>query len=675
MPEPIAVSRLLARSGVARGTVSAMTFNDNASVGGNTARRRGGGHRGRRRRRRRDSARSPSCCSTSSPAATSRASSARASRGRRGGGSEIANCETGADANAQRRLPAGRGIPRHRPVLGRAGRGLPRSRSSSSSTARPSTQCGTASNQTGPFYCPPEETVYVDPTFFALLRERFDATAGPLAQLYVLAHEYGHHVQQITGIMQEHPNNGTGPDSNGVRTELQADCFAGAWVGDMTEQVDENGVPFLEAPTQQQIADAINAAQTVGDDHIQQESGGVGQPRELDPRLERAAAALVRDRLQRGRRAPATPSRFRGQPVNEHLDDILYPPIEPYETGELIVGDGNRVYWEQSGNPDGKPVVFLHGGPGAGTSAWHRRFFDPERYRIVLFDQRGCGRSHAARERAGRRSPPQHDVAPRRRHGAAAPQPRHRAWQVFGGSWGSALALAYAETHPDAVTELVLRGIFTLRRHELEWFYEGGASVDLPRPVGGLHRADPGARALAADRGLPPAAHRPRSRGARPGRRRMVALGGVDAHAPARRRARRRDDGARRRDRVRPHREPLLPARRLVRGGQLIDGVDAIRGIPAVIVQGRYDVCTPIMTAWDLHRAWPEAEFVVVPRCRARRERAGHRRGARAATDRFAADARHDGAEGRAAGVMTASSSARAPTRSRPGSGRRRPRR
>jgi len=141
-----------------------------------------------------------------------------------------------------------------------------------------SSQCGTASNQTGPFYCPPDETVYVDPTFFALLRERFDASAGPLAQLYVLAHEYGHHVQSITGIMDEHPSNGTGPDSNSVRTELQADCFAGAWVGNMTEQVDEQGVPFLQAPTQQQIADAINAAQSVGDDHIQQESGGGVNP-------------------------------------------------------------------------------------------------------------------------------------------------------------------------------------------------------------------------------------------------------------------------------------------------------------------------------------------------------------------------------------------------------------
>ncbi|WP_439591337.1 KPN_02809 family neutral zinc metallopeptidase [Microbacterium sp.] len=135
------------------------------------------------------------------------------------------------------------------------------------------TQCGTASNQTGPFYCPPEETVYVDPTFFALLRQQFGATAGPLAQIYVLAHEYGHHIQNIAGIMQRYPNNGTGPDSNGVRTELQADCFAGAWVGSMTEQVDENGVPFLKAPTEVEIRDALDAAQTVGDDHIQQAAG------------------------------------------------------------------------------------------------------------------------------------------------------------------------------------------------------------------------------------------------------------------------------------------------------------------------------------------------------------------------------------------------------------------
>ncbi|KQZ12000.1 neutral zinc metallopeptidase [Microbacterium sp. Root53] len=141
-----------------------------------------------------------------------------------------------------------------------------------------SSQCGTASNATGPFYCPPEETVYIDPTFFGLLRERFDASAGSLAQLYVLAHEYGHHVQNLIGVFQQYPNNGSGPDSNGVRTELQADCFAGAWVAAMTEQEDADGDPYLQPPTQQQIADALNAAATVGDDHIQRESGGQVNP-------------------------------------------------------------------------------------------------------------------------------------------------------------------------------------------------------------------------------------------------------------------------------------------------------------------------------------------------------------------------------------------------------------
>ena len=158
----------------------------------------------------------------------------------------------------------------------------------------------------------------------------------------------------------------------------------------------------------------------------------------------------------------------------------LYPAVEPYESGHLLVGDGNRIYWEVSGNPEGKPVVFLHGGPGGGTSAWQRRFFDPEKYRIVLFDQRGCGKStpHASEPEADMRfNTTWHLVADiellRKNLGITA-------WQVFGGSWGSTLALAYAQAHPDAVTELVLRGIFTLRRHELEWFYEGGAAALLP---------------------------------------------------------------------------------------------------------------------------------------------------------------------------------------------------
>ncbi|WP_344059067.1 KPN_02809 family neutral zinc metallopeptidase [Microbacterium pumilum] len=252
-----------------------MTFNDNARVGGNTARRRGGGA----------ALAGGGVVGLGAIAVllfqlfTGTDISGFIGPGSGGSTdqSEIANCELGSDANARddcRLAAASLAIDQY---WGEQIQGYraPQLIIVDGST---STQCGTASNQTGPFYCPPEETVYVDPTFFALLREQFDASAGPLAQLYVLAHEYGHHVQQITGITQEHPSNGTGADSNSVRTELQADCFAGAWVGNMTEQEDENGVPFLEAPTSQQIADAINAAQAVGDDHIQQESGGSVNP-------------------------------------------------------------------------------------------------------------------------------------------------------------------------------------------------------------------------------------------------------------------------------------------------------------------------------------------------------------------------------------------------------------
>lgn len=140
------------------------------------------------------------------------------------------------------------------------------------------TQCGTASNAVGPFYCPPEQGVYLDPTFFQLMRQQFGASAGELAQLYIVGHEWGHHIQNITGVMDEHPNNGTGPDSNSVRTELQADCYAGAWLKDATETKDSHGNQMLKAPTDAELADAVNAAYTVGDDHIQEQSGAFVSP-------------------------------------------------------------------------------------------------------------------------------------------------------------------------------------------------------------------------------------------------------------------------------------------------------------------------------------------------------------------------------------------------------------
>lgn len=318
-----------------------------------------------------------------------------------------------------------------------------------------------------------------------------------------------------------------------------------------------------------------------------------------------------------------------------HLDE-LYPPIEPYETGELLVGDGQRVYWEQSGNPDGRPVVFLHGGPGGGTAPWHRRFFDPSLYRIILLDQRGCGRStpHASEPDADLRfNTTWHLVADlellRKNLGISR-------WQVFGGSWGSALALAYAQAHPQAVSELVLRGIFTLRRHELECFYEGGAEAIFPDlwsdfqqqiPVLERHRMIEAYHRRLTD--PDPAVHVPAA----------VAWTRWEASTVS----------------VRPDPEQIAKAvapasatafarienhyfihEGWFREGQLIAGVDTIRHIPAVIVQGRHDVCTPMMTAWDLHQAWPEAEFVVVDDAGHSASEPGIARALRAATDRFA---------------------------------------
>lgn len=189
-------------------------------------------------------------------------------------GTELEGCETGADANAKDdcRLAAGSlainqfwaqqidGYPEPQLII---------------VDGSTSTACGTASQATGPFYCPPEETVYVDPTFFDLMRQQFGADVGELGQLYVLAHEYGHHVQQITGVFDTYPQNGTGPTSNGVRTELQADCYAGAWIANAVTSNDENGVAYLRDVTDQQLRDAQGAATAVGDDRIQAQSGVV----------------------------------------------------------------------------------------------------------------------------------------------------------------------------------------------------------------------------------------------------------------------------------------------------------------------------------------------------------------------------------------------------------------
>lgn len=291
----------------------------------------------------------------------------------------------------------------------------------------------------------------------------------------------------------------------------------------------------------------------------------------------------------------------------------LYPPIEPYATHHLEVGDGHTLYVEECGNPSGKPAVFLHGGPGGTASEKARRFFDPSRYRIVLFDQRGCGRSTPlATEPAADLSTITTwsmvaDIEVIREHLGI------ETWLVFGGSWGSSLALAYAETHPERVTELVLRGIFTLRPAELDWLYNGpGASAVFPdgwgeylEPLGGATEG----RAIERYHELlfdpDPAVHGPAAVAWTVWEGRVSTLATDEKN-------------------VQHYQDPAfaLAFARLenhvfVNGGwfapnQLIDGVDAIRHIPCVIVQGRYDMCCPATTAWDLHRAWPEADFRLV---------------------------------------------------------------
>ncbi|WP_210507734.1 prolyl aminopeptidase [Naasia sp. SYSU D00057] len=313
----------------------------------------------------------------------------------------------------------------------------------------------------------------------------------------------------------------------------------------------------------------------------------------------------------------------------------LYPPIEPYDSGLLDVGDGQRVYWETVGNPDGKPAVFLHGGPGGGSSADHRRLFDPERYRIVLLDQRGCGRSvpHVADGADLEVNTTWHLVADLERLREALGIDR---WLVFGGSWGSTLALAYAETHPERVTELVLRGIFTLRRSELEWFYEGGASALFPdlwegflAPVPEEERGDlMGAYSrLLSD--PDPAVHGPAA----------VAWSTWEGSTIT---LRRREDIV---TNFADPRYALAFARienhYFVHGGwmedgQLIRDASRLANIPGVIVQGRYDICTPPTTAWDLHRAWPEADFRMIPDAGHAYDEPGILDALIEATDRFA---------------------------------------
>ncbi len=313
------------------------------------------------------------------------------------------------------------------------------------------------------------------------------------------------------------------------------------------------------------------------------------------------------------------------------MNHDLYPAIEPYATRQLQVDQAHTLYVEECGNPSGIPAVFLHGGPGAGCEPAHRCFFDPEHYRIVLFDQRGSGRStpHASLED----NTTWHLVADMERIREALDIER---WLVFGGSWGSTLALAYAETHPQRVLALVVRGIFLCRDEEVRWFYQEGASWVFPdwwqdflAPIPEPERGD-----------MLQAYHR-----------RLTGVDEVARMAAAKAWSvwEGRTATLLPNEDVRAHFSDPHVALSLARieshyfvnhaffePDQLLRDAGRLADIPGLIVQGRYDLICPMRSAWDLHRAWPSAGLEVVPDAGHSAFDPGIRRALVAATDRFA---------------------------------------
>jgi len=290
------------------------------------------------------------------------------------------------------------------------------------------------------------------------------------------------------------------------------------------------------------------------------------------------------------------------------LRRTLYPEIEPYRTGRLAVSPLHEIYFEECGNPAGKPVVMVHGGPGGGSNPTMRRYHDPARYRIILFDQRGCGRStpHASLEE----NTTWDLVADMERLRIHLGIER---WQLCGGSWGSTLSLAYAETHPSRVTELILRGIFTLRQSELKWFYQEGCNWLYPdafeaylKPIPPDERGDMIAayhrRLTSTDRTVQLEAARAWSMwegttlSLVPDDQLVANFG--------------RPDYALAFARIECH--YFINKGFFDRDDQLIADAGRIRHIPGVIVHGRFDVVTPLRSAWDLKQAWPEADLRIV---------------------------------------------------------------
>ncbi len=286
----------------------------------------------------------------------------------------------------------------------------------------------------------------------------------------------------------------------------------------------------------------------------------------------------------------------------------LYPPIEPVDAGMLQVSDLHEIYYEVSGAPDGKPVIVCHGGPGGGSTPSMRRYFDPARYRIVLFDQRGCGKSKPHAELAENTTWTLVDDMERLRTHLGIER-----WQVFGGSWGSTLALVYAQTHPNRVRELVLRGIFTLRRSELEWFYQEGASWVFPEAWEDYLTAIP-----EAERGDMIAAYYKRLTGddraeqIRAAKAWALWEGGAVSLMPSEERMQTFSNDAFALAFARIECHYFQHGGFFDRDDQILANLDRIRHIPAVIVQGRYDMVTPMKTAWELHQRWPEADLKTI---------------------------------------------------------------
>lgn len=286
----------------------------------------------------------------------------------------------------------------------------------------------------------------------------------------------------------------------------------------------------------------------------------------------------------------------------------LYPEIAPYREGRLKVSDLHDLHFEECGNPGGKPALVLHGGPGGGISAFLRQGHDPARYRIILFDQRGCGKStpHACLTQNTTWDLVS-DIEVLRRH------LRIDRWQVVGGSWGSTLALSYALSHAERVSELVLRGIFTLRKTEIDWFYQAGADQIFPdaweRYVSIIPRSERGDLVAAYYRRLTGADEVARRAAARE----WSLWEGTTLSLlpnPAREASFAEDHYAAAMAAIECH--YFSHGGFFETDGWIIANAARLRAIPGVIIQGRYDVCTPARTAWDLHRAWPEARLEMI---------------------------------------------------------------